>query len=775
MAMSVGELLALIRVDDSGFDRGVDRAERRLRGFQRDANGRLHDVHGRFVREGDEAGKGLAAGIGKGAEASIGKLLGIGKALGKWAAVGVIGALAANSAVNVLALVASLSSLLGLAVAVPAAMVAGAGALAAFKIGLSGVADAIGGDEEALAKLAPQARAVVGEIRGLDGAWQRVRQTVQGAMFAPLRGEVTALAKTWLPVLRTQLGGIAAEFGLMGRSAATAARDPGFVASIGSALTWLRQMLAANRGAVGDLVTAFGTIVGAITPVLGISGGLGEMAERFRVWTAEAAKSGQLAGMWQTALSVLQQLGGIVSNLGGIFGAVFGAAKASGGDVLGVLFLLLEQVNQFLNSGAGQSALVAIFQGLGQVVTALKPAFQAVLPALGTALATLAPALGPLAGVISQVLIALAPLLPVVGQLAAMLAGVLGMALQNLLAILAPIITALVGSLQPVIPILTAAFQQWMGAMAPLAASLGQLLGQALAQILPVILQLVPTLLTGLLPAFTAILGAVLQLLPALMPMIPAWMQLLLALMPIIPLVGQLAAQIIGALVPVLLPLINLVVRLAVFLIGNLAKSLTWVINNGIRPLINILGDFIGWLGKVLTKVTTFVADMLGKLGELPGKIKGFFSDAGNWLLDAGGKIIDGLIGGIKSGFQRVKDTLGGLTSLLPDWKGPARRDRTLLAPAGRMIMGGLMSGMRGEFPSIRSMLGRLTGEIAGTAGRWSPALAFAGAPAAGSTTNTRTVSYTTNIYPQRAEFDAEDLRHEQHKQALRERADREW
>lgn len=777
MAMTVGELLALIRVDDSGFRRGVDGAERRFDGFSRDVNGRLHDIRGRFVREGDEAGKGLANGIGKGATASVGKLLGVGKAIGKGLKFAGIVVGAGQAALSVAHFAAALAPLAGLAAGLPVAMVAGAGALAAFKIGLSGVADAIKGDEEALKKLAPQARSVVNEVRGLDGAWQGVKNTVQGAMFAPLQGQITALAGAWLPVLKTQLGGIAAEFGLMGKEAAVAARDPGFMASIGSALTWLRQTLAANRGAVGDLIAAFGGIVGAITPVLGVSGGIANMAASFRAWVESAAQSGQLASMWQTAVGVLGQLGGLLSNVGGILQSVFSAASASGGDVLGVLGAVLSQVNQFLSSDVGQSALIAVFTGLGQVVDALGPGIQAVLGALGQALTALAPALGPLAGVISQILVALSPLLPVIGQLAAVVAGVLGMALQNLLMIVQPIINALVGALAPILPQLAAAFTQWMTAIAPLAAALGQLLGQALQMILPVILQLVPVLITGLMPAFMAIAQAVLQLFSALMPLIPALLQVVVALMPIIGLVGQLAAKIIGALVPVLLPLINLIVKLAAWLIGKLASALTWVISNGVEPLINALGDFISWLGKVLGKVTSFVADMLSKVGELPGKIKQFFSDAGSWLLQAGKDVVNGLINGIKSMGGAVADAaknvakkaLDGAKNLL----GINSPSRAFADQVGRWIPPGIAVGIKRAQPRLAAQVRSLTDGLA-----VNPRLSWGAAPAlagGSSTTNHRSVTYDVRIYPQRVDFSLDDFRHEQAKLALRERADRDW
>lgn len=108
------------------------------------------------------------------------------------------------------------------------------------------------------------------------------------------------------------------------------------------------------------------------------------------------------------------------------------------------------------------------------------------------------------------------------------------------------------------------------------------------------------------------------------------------------------------------------------------------------------------------TGVEDKVEAVLKFVGDLPGKIKGFFSDAKNFLLNAGKNIVRGLIDGIDALWQKVKDKLSGLTDLIPDWKGPARVDKKLLTPAGRMIMDGIDD----RFPDLRGRLGDVSGEI---------------------------------------------------------------
>lgn len=49
MALTIGELTATVDMDESGMLRGLDAAELRMRGFTRDAEGRLHRLDGSLV------------------------------------------------------------------------------------------------------------------------------------------------------------------------------------------------------------------------------------------------------------------------------------------------------------------------------------------------------------------------------------------------------------------------------------------------------------------------------------------------------------------------------------------------------------------------------------------------------------------------------------------------------------------------------------------------------------------------------------------------------
>src|SRR5690606_9356599 len=61
------------------------------------------------------------------------------------------------------------------------------------------------------------------------------------------------------------------------------------------------------------------------------------------------------------------------------------------------------------------------------------------------------------------------------------------------------------------------------------------------------------------------------------------------------------------------------------------------------------------------------------------------------------------------------RNTLTSLTNLLPDWKGPAAKDRVLLTDAGQGVIDGFIRGLESRYGAVRRSLRNLTHEVAGT------------------------------------------------------------
>lgn len=154
--------------------------------------------------------------------------------------------------------------------------------------------------------------------------------------------------------------------------------------------------------------------------------------------------------------------------------------------------------------------------------------------------------------------------------------------------------------------------------------------------------------------------------------------------------------------------------------ISSVWNAIRGVINgvlSGIRGLISSAWNWVRtttasiWNG-VVNAVRTAWTNLTNVIKGGISSIKGFFSGAGSWLIDAGRRIIEGLLNGIKSMIGSVKDALGSLTNLLPDWKGPKEKDAKLLRDNGSIIIQSLIDGFLARFSDVRSTLGSLTDVI---------------------------------------------------------------
>ena len=126
--------------------------------------------------------------------------------------------------------------------------------------------------------------------------------------------------------------------------------------------------------------------------------------------------------------------------------------------------------------------------------------------------------------------------------------------------------------------------------------------------------------------------------------------------------------------------------------------------------------------------VSDAIDDAVRFVKGLPGRIVAAVGNLNDKLYQAGKDVIAGLVRGIRDSIPSVTDVLGGITDLIPDWKGPAERDRTLLEPAGRLIMGGLVDGIKAGIPALESALDAVSSRIASRQmGAGAGAFTFAG------------------------------------------------
>lgn len=124
---------------------------------------------------------------------------------------------------------------------------------------------------------------------------------------------------------------------------------------------------------------------------------------------------------------------------------------------------------------------------------------------------------------------------------------------------------------------------------------------------------------------------------------------------------------------------------------------------------------------------TRFLGAVVNFFSQVPGAILNALGDVGNLLWNAGVRIMEGFLGGLKSLAGSVKDFFGGLTKGITSWKGPEDRDKKLLRPAAGWIMGGFLDELNKNQPMIQDFFTTLTGSIGSVASKVNPSFSGAG------------------------------------------------
>ena len=444
------------------------------------------------------------------------------------------------------------------------------------------------------------------------------------------------------------------------------------------------------------------------------------------------AETADFAESWtivkNNALSALKPLGDAVFNSAGggmkkvadlaqTLGPQVADGIGMGLDAIGPLFASLGStlgplIGTVLQLWQSFSPLSLIFKVIQPLLPTLLSAFTGLATTLGGALMTvlqsLLTALSPVVTILTSTLTSvLATLLPVIVQLATTFGGILASTLTTLAPILGTIAATLGSVLSSVLT-----------ALMPLVTLLAQVLGQVLTAVLPLIAPIL-----GLSAALLPLLVPIISLVGALLtPLI----NLLVALLtPILALIGPLVTGLAGAL--------GVVVKVLMAIVTGIVTALSWFINllagsgNARDQIASIWGAVLGFFSGLWDKIAGFfsggIEKVLGCVNGLNGMILDALKGAGTWLLDIGKKIIGGLIQGIRNAIGGVKDLLGKLTSMIPDWKGPARVDAKLLVGNGSLIIQGLMDGISGQRKPLQGLLGDITNDIPGAVS-FAPALA---------------------------------------------------
>ncbi|MER7047725.1 phage tail protein [Streptomyces jumonjinensis] len=371
MALRLGELVATLRADASGFEAGMSAAQLRMRGLTRDANGQLRTLRGRFISEGDAAGRGLSDGIREHAQLAVRAVRRVGPAIagvaagvpGVAAAAAALGGLAAGAVAAGLA-VGAFKAAAGPqmeAVANVAKLAAEAEAAAA-----SGAVDAAAKQKaytDALSQLPPATREAAQELVGLKRdhkAWSDELSGTTMPVFTKgmqvlrsLLPQVTPFVKVAGQVFGDTLDRIAVGV----RSAKFTKWATDTAAAAGPALSNFLQV-------IGNLGRGFAGLFQAFTPAsAGVTGGLVSMTGAFADWAQGLSGSERFADFLELA-------GEGATTLGALGGAVVQLLVALG-PIIGVTTQLALGFAQIINN-TPTPVLTALAIVIGTVVVAMK-------------------------------------------------------------------------------------------------------------------------------------------------------------------------------------------------------------------------------------------------------------------------------------------------------------------------------------------------------------------------------------------------------------------
>lgn len=395
----------------------------------------------------------------------------------------------------------------------------------------------------------------------------------------------------------------------------------------------------------------------------------------------------QFATQWQTMVDKVvgngtfdKAMQGMSTALSGFTG-LFTTLMESG---LGAMAKLGEPLNNMF-SGLGNllssamPALTSFAGGVGNVIgnlaNGLAPAFAALTPVVDALMPTFASLATTLGQTLSQAVVALAPALTQIAQ-------VMGPVLTTAVTALAPILTQVaqtlgtvllsaVQALAPVMPQLTAAFT-----------AIAQAVSTGLAIFLPVVAQLFA------------------QLLPVVIQLVPSFLQLVQAIAPLIPAVFQVAASFLKLLVAIT-PVLSVFANLASLLVQVIAQFVQWgativtSVQQAFTQLVDIVTNSMSQFVNAITEKGNQAIEWVRGLG---GKIASACSNFGTILVNAGKALMNGLLDGIKAGWEAVKGFVGSIAGWIKEHKGPIPYDKKVLIPNGEALMEGLNTGLENGF-----------------------------------------------------------------------------
>ncbi|QCG76881.1 tape measure protein [Mycobacterium phage XianYue] len=428
-----------------------------------------------------------------------------------------------------------------------------------------------------------------------------------------------------------------------------------------------------------------GTMLQTITPGLkDVAGSLVVMAQGVTDVVTKGVGLDQINNILSKTSEFFKGLTPVISTGVQAFLTLANAGANSFNTLLAPLQTFATGFNDMVNRVTSNGAFEGAMQGMAQVLNSVLGLFTQLMEVGLTAMGQLG---GPLSSLIDGFGQAFVALMPALTSLSALLGNVLGEALKQL----APIITSLTPAFTTLANTLGTLLTGSLQALGPMLNQVAVFLGGAIKTALDAITPMLPTLVSGftqlattlvsglapyipqLATAFGQIVGAVLQLAPTIMSqLLPAFQTLVPAIMKLVPSLVS-VVQSFAAMMPTIVPVVQIILELAGAVIQAGASIASFLIS-GLSRLTGILSEVISKVSEWVASWANGVQQAADYVGQLPGKIKGWFDDAGSWLIDAGKNVVMGLINGIGSmigsAVSKAKELASSVKNAVTDFLG---------------------------------------------------------------------------------------------------------
>lgn len=393
--IDIGTKVAKHEIDDL-----ADNAHHDFNRIQKDARGSGFSIGKMFSSLGQTVGNVFSSigssvsSIGSNLSSSLGSTIGqVGSSISTvTGSIGSVATIAAYAVLipTVIGLASSLSQLIGILAALPAAAGVALAAILPLVLAFHGFSDAIGavisGDpkkiNEALKKLSPSAAKVVKEFSALVKPFSALQKIAQEALFKPLVGTLTQLANAVLPSLRAGIGPVAAAFGQMFAFIAKAFSNKEFAGVLTNTFAATARIISMFTPVLGQFFAVFVQLWSIGLPFVErffavIAKGIGWFSQ----WLETAANGGQVVGWLTAAWDVGKKLWEVLKQLSIFAITLLGAFSDEGTDTLNGMADALKKVNDYFKTSKGEETL----HNLGVAIHWAGNAFNFMITSIGGA------------------------------------------------------------------------------------------------------------------------------------------------------------------------------------------------------------------------------------------------------------------------------------------------------------------------------------------------------------------------------------------------------